>query len=162
MYWLFRICHKLLLSTEKITMASSYMPPAKSDVHLTPDIIFSIIEDKWNIKKEIMFDPCPVNPTNDGLKINWSQFNFVNPPYSKEEGSTQSLLEMFVEKAHIESLKNKTTILLLPCKTDQKWFHNYVIPRLHSNPECVIWIKGRLKFKNNQFAATQPHFLVKF
>lgn len=143
-------------------MKMSYMPQSKSDVHLTPDRVFEIIKEKWNYNYLSFFDPCPVNPSFDGLKIEWSHLNFVNPPYSTEEGSKQSLLELFVEKAHIESLKNKTTILLLPSKTDQNWFQNYIVPRIISNPESIYFIPKRLKFKNNEHSATQPHFLVKF
>ena len=32
------------------------MPQIKSDVHITPDIIFEIIEKQWGYKKDNMFD----------------------------------------------------------------------------------------------------------
>jgi hypothetical protein len=44
--------------------------------------------------------------------------------------------------------------MLLPSKTDQEWFHK--IKDLD-----IVWIRGRLRFKNNEHSATQPHFLVK-
>ena len=28
------------------------------------------------------FDPCPINYLIDGLKANWKNMNFVNPPFS--------------------------------------------------------------------------------
>lgn len=124
---------------------SSYMPPAKSDVHLTPDRVWEIIQNHWSYDKEQFFDPCPENPDFNGLEIEWHKLNFVNPPYT--------LLNEFVLKAISEA--PKTTIMLLPAKTDQQWFHTL----LDLSYE-ILWIKGRLKFKNNKHHATQPHFLV--
>ena len=129
----------------------SYMPPIKSDVHITPDRVWDMIKDMWGYEKEQFFDPCPVNPQWNGLDIDWKELNYVNPPYSREQGEKKTLLTLFVEKA----LEEKgTTIMLLPSKTDQDWFHmikNY----------DILWINKRLKFKNNENSATQPHFLVK-
>ena len=89
----------------------SYMPPIKSDVHITPDKIWHLIKDKWGYDKEDFFDPCPVNPKHNGLEIKWKKLNFVNPPYSREKGEKKSQLTLFVEKA----LEEKgTTIMLLP------------------------------------------------
>jgi hypothetical protein len=129
----------------------SYMPPIKSDVHITPDRVWDIIDDTWNYHKDEFFDPCPINPKFNGLIIDWKDLNFVNPPYSRQQGDKKTLLSQFVDKA----LKEKgTTIMLLPSKTDQDWFHK--IKHLD-----IIWIPKRLKFKNNIHSATQPHFLVK-
>lgn len=123
------------------------MPKSKSDVHVTPDRVYSIIDTFWDLKKDDLFDPCPVSPDFDGLEIDWKNINYVNPPYTK--------LSEFVEKALEEKLKGNRTIMLLPAKTDQPWFHRLV----HYWCE-IVWIQGRLKFKNNKWSATQPHFLV--
>ena len=122
------------------------MPKSKSDVHLTPDRVFEIIKKEWGYEKFEFFDPCPENPTFNGLEIDWKELNFVNPPYT--------LLKEFVKKSIDESYRN-TTILLLPAKTDQKWFHD-----LKDWWNQIVWIEKRLKFKNNKWSATQPHFLV--
>jgi hypothetical protein len=129
---------------------TSYMPPSKSDVHLTPKRVYDIIKDTWNVNKEDMFDPCPLNPQFDGLSIEWAKYNYINPPYSKP------LFENFIYKAISESKKGKTSFLLLPCKTDQQFFHD-----LHYWYDDIVWIKGRLKFTNNKWSATQPHFLIR-
>ena len=129
----------------------SYMPQIKSDVHITPDIIFEIIEKHWGYNKDKMFDPCPIDHKFNGLTIKWKDLNFVNPPYSRQKGDKKSLLSMFVDKA----IKEKgTTVMLCPSKTDQEWFHK--IKHLE-----IIWIEKRLRFKNNINHATQPHFLVR-
>lgn len=126
----------------------SYLPPAKSDTHITPDRVYDMILETWGIEKNMMFDPCPVDGT-DGLVISWKDFNFVNPPYT--------LLKEFVAKALDESSYGNRTVMLLPAKTDQAWFHDLVYN--HKGIE-IKWIKGRLKFKNNKWSATQPHFLA--
>ena len=127
------------------------MPPIKSDVHITPDRVWDMIKDMWGYEKEQFFDPCPVNPQWNGLDIDWKELNYVNPPYSREQGEKKTLLTLFVEKA----LEEKgTTIMLLPSKTDQEWFHKI-------KEFDMMWIRGRLKFVGNEWSATQPHFLVK-
>ena len=129
----------------------SYMPPIKSDVHITPDRVWDMIKEEWGYEKEQFFDPCPVNPQWNGLDIDWRDLNYVNPPYSRERGDKKTLLTQFVEKALDEK---GTTIMLLPSKTDQEWFHRI-------KDFEIIWIRGRLKFVGNEWSATQPHFLVK-
>jgi|APSaa5957512535_1039671.scaffolds.fasta_scaffold197976_1 hypothetical protein len=127
---------------------SPYLPRAKSDIHCTPDRVYDIIKSKWGYSKDDMFDPCPINPEYNGLEISWKLINYVNPPYT--------LLREFVAKAIQEIGIGNKTILLLPCKTDQEWFHDL----LDLNVE-IKWIRKRLKFKNNKWSATQPHFLVR-
>ena len=129
----------------------SYMPPIKSDVHITPDRVWDMIKEEWGYEKEQFFDPCPVNPQWNGLDIDWKELNYVNPPYSRERGDKKTLLTQFVEKALDEK---GTTIMLLPSKTDQEWFHKI-------KEFDIMWIRGRLKFVGNEWSATQPHFLVK-
>jgi hypothetical protein len=124
------------------------MPPSKSDTHLTPDRVYDLIQQYWGYKKEEMFDPCPVDFKKDGLKIHWKKRNYVNPPYT--------ILKEFVSKAILETELGNETIMLLPSKTDQDWFHHLIF-----NDYEIHWIKGRLKFKNNKWSATQPHFLVR-
>jgi len=123
------------------------MPPAKSDTHETPNRVYEMIASTWGYTKDDMFDPCPVNYQQDGLSGVWKPVTYVNPPYT--------LLKEFVVKAIEESQAGNTTIMLLPAKTDQQWFHDII-----DNGYEIVWIRKRLKFKNNKWSATQPHFLV--
>jgi site-specific DNA-methyltransferase (adenine-specific) len=90
------------------------------------------------LRKEFgpMFDPCPINPTFDGLAIEWDKVNFINPPYSRQ------LKEAFIRKAHSESLKGKLCIMLLPVSTSTRIFHEVIYPHA-----TIRFLKGRLKFK---------------
>ena len=38
---------------ELTTSSNGYMPPIKSDVHLTPDRVWDIIEDTWSYHKSL-------------------------------------------------------------------------------------------------------------
>ena len=129
-------------------MSLSYMPKSKSDVHETPDVVWDMIAAKWGYLKEEMFDPCPVGFTQDGLTLIWTKLNYVNPPYT--------LLKDFVAEAMYQArMYDHKTIMLLPSKTDQQWFHDIIDGKYK-----IKWIRKRLKFKGAKWSATQPHFLV--
>ena len=122
----------------------SYMPKSKSDTHITPLNVFWLIGRVWGLVN--FFDPCPINYKRDGLLIKWHKLNFVNPPYT--------LLLEFVIKAFMElAFHGNKTIMLLPAKTDQLFFH--MLQGLD-----IVWIKGRLHFESDKDSSMQPHFLV--
>jgi len=136
----------------------AYMPQSKNQEHLTPDRVFDLIKSHWGISKEKFFDPVPVGTPFkspcffNALYSEWKKYNFVNPPFAKE------ILTKFVDKAMFEfSEKDRITIMLLPSKTDQDWFHEI----LELDFE-ILWIRKRLKFKNNKHHSTDTHFLVAF
>ena len=102
------------------TSSNAYMPQIKSDVHITPDRVWDIIENTWGYHKDEFFDPCPVNPQWNGLSIDWEKLNYVNPPYSRQQGERKTLLSQFVDKALEE---NGTTIMLrhlVTCNKEMK------------------------------------------
>jgi hypothetical protein len=125
----------------------SYIKKSKTDIYITPDRVFELIEKNYNLTKSQLFDPCPLNPKLNGLLIDWKLYNYVNPPYT--------LLNDFVQKSIRESLKGNSTIMLLPSKTDQKWFHD-----LKSFHSTIVWIRKRLVFKGEKSNSPQPHFLI--
>lgn len=76
---------------------------------------------------------------------------FCNPPYGKE-------MYKWVEKCYFEGRKERTTVvLLIPARTDTKYFHDFIIHRTE-----IRFIKGRLKFGNSKNAAPFPSMLVIF
>ena len=88
----------------------------------------------------------------NGLKRSWGGHRvFCNPPYGKEIGK-------WVEKAYKENLLNNVFIvMLLPARTDTKWFHNWIYKK--SNAE-IRFIKGRLKFNDGKQSAPFPSMIV--
>lgn len=109
-----------------------------SDNWKTPDYFYKELDEEFNFD----FDPCPYNENEiteetDGLKKEWGNSNFVNPPYSKY------LKEAFVLKAIEESLKGKKSVMLLPVSTSTKLFHNVIKP----NAKEIRFVFKRIKFQ---------------
>ncbi len=102
----------------------------------TPEYIYEPLNKEFNFD----FDPCPLqhdlNKWN-GLHIEWSKSNFINPPYSRK------LKEAFVLKAIEESKKGKLCVMLLPVSTSTKLFHHYILP----NKKEIRFVYKRIKFK---------------
>lgn len=118
--------------------------------------LFSSNTDQWatpqdffdDLNKEFSFDldPC-ADETNhktpdyftkedDGLTKDWSGRRvFCNPPYGRAIAS-------WVEKAFREGQKDNTiVVLLIPARTDTKYFHDYILHRSE-----IRFVSGRLKF----------------
>jgi phage N-6-adenine-methyltransferase len=139
-------------------------------------ILFSSGNDSWstpaavyyelNKEFDFDFDPCPLNTLPktkaslfdlegsndvfDGLSVDWGKCNFVNPPYSD--------IKNWVEKSFLEYKKGNTIILLVPSRTDTKWFHKYCLPFASEIRFC----KGRLKFGGSKNSAPFPSMVVIF
>ena len=104
------------------------------DNYATPPEFYNELNKEFNFD----FDPCPYNEgeiINDGLKIEWGNSNFINPPYSRK------LKEQFILKGIEEMNKGKLCVFLLPVSTSTKLFHEYIKP----NAKEIRFIKGRIK-----------------
>ena len=101
----------------------------------TPRDLYEKLDQEFNFD----FDPCPFQHDLsewDGLKIEWGNSNFVNPPYSKK------LKEAFINKGYEEAQKGKKVVMLLPVSTSTKIFHEVILPN------CEIrFLRGRVKFE---------------
>ncbi len=132
------------------------MPKSKNQEHITPDIVWKLIFDNWHLPKSCFFDPVPVGTPFkssiffNGLYAEFQIYNYINPPFEVKT------LTAFVKKAILEAQKGKMSIMLLPVKTDQDWFHF----RILLNDFEILWIRKRLKFKNNKDSSMGGHFLV--
>ena len=136
------------------------MPQSKSQTHITPDRIWLLISEILGIPvaicKETLYDPCPTNTPYkapiffNGLYGDWGSCNYVNPPFETK------IMTQFIKKAVEQSKKHSWSFMLLPCKTDQGWFHDIILKNRYN----VFWIRKRLRFKNNKHHAAGPHFLV--
>jgi site-specific DNA-methyltransferase (adenine-specific) len=104
-----------------------------SDFWLTPNHIIEELIKKYGD----LFDPCPRLPDFDGLEIEWprDQWIYVNPPYSN--------IETWAKKCFVEWKKGSKIIMLIPARTDTRYFHTWIHP--HAKIE---FIKGRLKYLN--------------
>lgn len=112
----------------------------------TPKAVYQILDAEFNFD----FDPCPINPKFDGLKIEWGRVNFVNPPYGRE-------IPKWIKKGFEESQKGRAVVFLIPSRTDTKWWHDYIM-----KADEIRFIKGRLKFGNAKNSAPFPSAIVIF
>ena len=125
----------------------SYILKSKSNNWGTPSTIKNRY-DGW-------FDPCPYpRPIWDGLQMEWKEKNFVNPPYDNIGAWAQKSMEEFK--------KGKTIHLLIPARTDTKYFHQFILPYAD-----IEFIKGRLKFvsldgKSKNMSAPFPSIICKY
>lgn len=115
----------------------------------TPKKIYDELNKEFNFN----FDPCPLQHDIeewDGLKIEWKERNFINPPYSR------TLKEAFILKAIEESKKGKLCVMLLPVSTSTKVFHEHILP----NKKEIRFFKGRIKFSGvntfGEFVENKP------
>ena len=88
----------------------------------------------------------------DGLSKDWGGHTvFVNPPYGRG-------IDKWIEKAHNEAKKENTkVVMLIPARTDTKYWHNYVMKASE-----VHFIKGRLKFGDSENSAPFPSAVIVF
>jgi len=121
------------------------------DEYITPKPLFDELNKEFNFTT----DPCTTkdNPLktavfytkeDDGLSKPWVGNVFINPPYGKD------IIDWIVA-AH--SYKHGIVVMLLPARTDTKWFHDYV----YDQPNIEIrFIRGRLKFGGASKPNTAP------
>lgn len=128
-------------------MNHKVMFSSANDNYKTPDKIYKKLNEEFHFD----FDPCPLDedPKFDGLNIEWGKCSFVNPPYSN--------IKAWVKKAHEESKKYKRVVMLIPSRTDTRWWHDYVMKATE-----IRFIKGRLKFNNCKWNAPFPSCIVYF
>ena len=105
--------------------------------------------DELNNEFHFDFDPCPLDSKFDGLLQDWGNSNFVNPPYGKT-------IPLWLSKGIHEFKKCKTSVFLLPARTDTKWFHNLALEYATE----IRFLKGRLTFKGCKHPAPFPSILV--
>ena len=139
-------------------MNTELMFSSKTDLWETPQDLF----DKLNNEFQFTLDVC-ATPENakcdkfytkeqDGLKHPWKGTVWCNPPYGRGIGQ-------WVRRALFASVSGSTVVMLLPARTDTKWFHNYIYKR--NNVE-IRFIRGRLKFGGSKNSAPFPSMVVVF
>ena len=120
-----------------------------SIMHLsgTLRIDLDVCADKSNHKCDTYY-----TKEQDGLSQPWTGTVWCNPPYGREIGS-------WVRRALFASVGGATVVMLIPARTDTKWFHDYIYKR--DNVE-VRFVRGRLKFGNSKNSAPFPSMVVVF
>ena len=113
----------------------------------TPPALYAELDAEFHFD----FDPCPLYGAAgkvDGLAVEWGEATFCNPPYGREIGK-------WTRKARLEAEKGKTVVLLIPSRTDTRWWHEDIM--LASE---IRFVKGRLKFGGATNPAPFPSAVV--
>ena len=146
----------LYITTESwwmIILNKELMFSSKSDLWETPQDLFDKLNKIYCFDTDVCALPenakCKnyFTPEMDGLKQEWTGICWCNPPYGRQIGE-------WVKKA-VESFA--TVVMLLPARTDTKWFHDYCLPY-----GKVEFLRGRLKFGGCKNAAPFPSMIVVF
>jgi phage N-6-adenine-methyltransferase len=141
---------------QKASGARGYHPVSKTDNWATPQHFF----DDYNAKYHLTCDAaasarnakCPkfFSKKQDGLKQDWgTERVWCNPPYGR-------VLGKWMQKADDACRAGATVVMLVPSRTDTKWFHEIALKRK------TVFIKGRLKFGNSKAPAPFPSLVVVF
>lgn len=129
---------------------------SKETVWSTPQDFFNKLNEEFDFTTDVCALPenakCKryFTPEDDALKQKWTGTCFCNPPYGREIGQ-------WVEKASKSADEGATVVMLLPARTDTKWFHNYVYGKAE-----IRFVAGRLKFGGSKNSATFPSMVVIF
>lgn len=139
---------------------------AKTPVWGTPQYVFDALHEEFHFDLDVCALPentkCEkfFSPEDNGLEQSWLQHTvWCNPPYGRE-------IQDWVRRAVFDTALSvkaddtpKTTVvMLLPARTDTKWWHNYVMRYAKE----VRFIKGRLKFEGATSSAPFPSCIVVF
>ena len=134
-------------------MNTDVMFSSKTDLWATPQDLF----DKYDAIYHFETDVCALpgnakckrffTPEMDGLKQEWTGVCWCNPPYGRQIGK-------WVEKA---CKSFATVVMLLPARTDTKWFHDWCLPY-----GKIEFLRGRLKFGGCENSAPFPSMIVVF
>ena len=68
-----------------------------------------------------------------------------------------SKTDVWVEKAFETAARGGLVVMLLPARTDTRWFHDYIYGKAE-----VRFIRGRLKFGDSKNSAPFPSMVVIF
>ena len=130
---------------------------SKSDEWETPEATFRKLDQEFGFD----LDPCASDNNHkceeyytkeqDGLKQSWEGRRvWCNPPYGRQ-------IAKWVEKAHQESQRGALVVMLIPARTDTKWFHEWIYGKAE-----IRFIRGRIKFGGQKNNAPFPSMVVIF
>lgn len=140
-------------------MNTEVMFSSKTDLWETPQDLFDELNDEFGFD----IDVCATKENakcsryftkeQNGILQDWDGVVWCNPPYGRE-------ISEWVRKAYETNLReNNYIVMLLPARTDTKWFHDYIYQK---NYVEIRFIKGRLKFGCSKNSAPFPSMVVVF
>ena len=137
-------------------MNKELMFSSKTDLWETPQDLFDKLNNEFHFTLDVCATPenakCDSFYTKeqDGLSQPWKGVVWCNPPYGKQIGS-------WVRRGFFASISGNTVVMLLPARTDTRWFHEYIYGKAE-----IRFIRGRLKFGGSKNSAPFPSMVVVF
>ena len=129
---------------------------SQTDMWETPQDLFDDLDREFHFDLDVCAIPenakCKkfYTPEQDGLRQPWDGTCWCNPPYGRDIGK-------WVRRALFASVGGATVVMLLPARTDTRWFHDYIYKRAE-----IRFLKGRLKFGSSKNSAPFPSMVVIF
>lgn len=126
---------------------------SQTDLWATPQDFFDALNEEFNFTLDVCALPenakCEryYTPEDDGLVQPWTGTVWCNPPYGKG-------VEKWIAKA---AESNTLVVMLLPVRTDTRWFHKYINGKAE-----IRFVKGRLKFGDAKNSAPFASMVVIF
>ena len=137
-------------------MNTNVMFSSKSDLWETPRDLFDKLDAEFRFTLDVCALPenakCPkyYTPEQDGLSQPWYGCCWCNPPYGRQ-------IVKWIEKAAQSAENGALVVMLLPARTDTRWFHEYIYGKAE-----IRFVKGRLKFGESKNSAPFPSMVVVF
>lgn len=129
------------------------MMSSKTPEWATPQAFFDELDKEFHFTLDVCATPenakCSEYYTEeqDGLSQEWHGTVWMNPPYGRG-------IWKWVKKCADYS---GGAVMLLPARTDTKWFHDYI----YNNPRAEVrFVKGRLRFNDGKIDAPFPSMVV--
>ena len=125
-----------------------------TDNWATPQWLFDELDQEFHFTLDVCADEinakCKTffSKVQDGLQQEWNGTVWCNPPYGREIGK-------WVQKA---AQSNAVVVMLLPARTDTRWFHEWCLPFADE----IRFVPGRLKFGGSKDNAPFPSMVVVF
>lgn len=147
-------------------MQTAVMFSRASDEWSTPQDVFDDLLEEFHFGIDLAAShenaKCPLfyHRGRNALEEDWSsaaRIGWLNPPYSQ--------VAAFVGKAARQAERGFTTVMLIPSRTDTRYWHEHIWDTERHRPRPgveVRFLKGRLKFGESQNSAPFPSVVIVF
>lgn len=137
--------------TQKVMFSS------KRGDHQTPIDLYKQLDDEFHFTTDVaaskdnaLHENFLSEEYSSAFEYTWGKINYCNPPYG-------IIIRKWVARAaEMHTLLGKATIMLLPARTETKWFHSEGAAKA----DQIRFIKGRLKFQGEKDVAPFPSLLM--
>ena len=137
-------------------MISNALFTSTTDLWETPQEFFNQLDSEFHFDLDVCALPenakCAryYTPDQNGLIQPWKGIVWCNPPYGRNIGN-------WVKTGYLASLNGAVVVMLLPARTDTRWFHDFVYGKAE-----IRFVRRRLKFGGSKNSAPFPSMVVIF